>query len=168
LEWFRLLNATRTTKPDLIIYSDASGTEGFGFLETNSLRFGSEKWNAEDLKDAHREKESSSTFLEILAIATSIRSLAKEHMAIEVRCDSQPAVYALERRYYRGAEQGQNIIIGLDKLCRDWGLTTFFKHVPREDPTIQLVDKLSKGTIPRSLELTGLKTKIIRVKPYSG
>src|SRR5207248_11347655 len=104
-----ILNATGTKKPDLIIYSDASGTEGFGFLEIQSRRFGSEKWKAEDLKDAHREKESSSTYLELLAIAIAIRSLAKKHVAIEVRCDSQPAVYALERRYYRGAIQGQNI-----------------------------------------------------------
>ena len=81
-----ILNATGTKKPDLIIYSDASGTEGFGFLEIQSLRFGTGKWKVEDLKDAHREKESSSTYLEILAIAIAIRSLAKKHMAIEVRC----------------------------------------------------------------------------------
>ena len=42
-----ILNATGTKKPDLIIYSDASGTEGFGFLEIQSRRFGTGKWNTQ-------------------------------------------------------------------------------------------------------------------------
>ena len=50
-----------------------------------------------------RESESSPTFLEILAMAIAIRSLTKENTAIEIYCDSQPALFALERRYYRGA-----------------------------------------------------------------
>ena len=101
-----------------------------------------------DLNDAFKESESSATYLEILAIAIAIRTLAKKNTAIEIHCDSQPALYALERRYYRGAIQGQNIIIGLDKYCRDWGIATFFKHTPREDPNIKLADALSRGIIP--------------------
>ena len=67
---------------------------------------------------ASRESKTSSTFLEILAIGIAIKSLAKKNTAVEIICDSQPALFALERRYYKGAIEGQNIIIGLDKYCR--------------------------------------------------
>jgi len=158
--------ATDTTRPDLIIYSDASGTQGFGYTETKSLQYGLGTWTLKDLKEARRELENSSTFLEILAIAIAIRSLAKPNLAIEVHCDSQPAIFALERRYYKGAVEGQNIIIGLDKFCRDWGLATFFRHTPRTDPTIQLVDSLSKGVVPRDLERIGILTNNIRIQAF--
>jgi hypothetical protein len=73
----------------------------------------------------------------------------------------------LERRYYRGAIEGQNIIIGLDKFCRDWGIATFFKHTPREDPKIKLADALSRGIIPKELRNTGTHTNSKRIEPYS-
>jgi ribonuclease HI len=159
--------ATSTTQPDMIIYSDASGSKGFGYLDLNSLQYGFGKWSQKDLKQAHRESKTSSTFLEILAIAIAIKSLGKKNTAVEIICDSQPAVFALERRYYKGAIDGQNIIIGLDKYCRDTGIATFYKHQPREDPNIKLVDALSKGTIPEGLKINGTLTKNQRVQVYS-
>ena len=32
--------ATSTTQPDMTIYSDASGSKGFGYLDLNSLQYG--------------------------------------------------------------------------------------------------------------------------------
>src|ERR1700722_11381156 len=160
--------ATDTTKPDMVIYSDASGTKGFGYLDIKSRQYGLGKWSQLDLKNAHRESETSSTFLEILAMAIAIRSLAKDNTALEIFCDSKPALFALERRYYRGALEGQNIIIGLDKYCRDHGIATFYKHKPREDPNIKLVDALSRGIIPEGLINNGHKSNNHRIKsPFS-
>ena len=161
------IHATSTTQPDMTIYSDASGSKGFGYLDLNSLQYGFGKWSQKDLKQAHRESKTSSTFLEILAIGLAIKSLGKKNTAVEIICDSQPAVFALERRYYKGAIDGQNIIIGLDKFCRDTGIATFYKHQPREDPNIKLVDALSKGTIPEGLKINGTLTKNRRVEVYS-
>src|ERR1700722_4261314 len=159
--------ATNTTKPDMVIYSDASGTKGFGYLDFKSRHYGLGRWSQTDLKNAHRHSESSSTFLEILAMAIAIRSLGKENTAIEINCDSKPALFALERRYYRGAQEGQNVILGLDKFCRDKGIATFYKHKPREDPNIKLVDLLSRGIIPEGLQKEGIQANNKRVEPYS-
>ena len=97
-------------------------------------------------------------------MAIAIRSLAKDNTALEIFCDSKPALFALERRYYRGALGGQNIILGLD---RDHGIATFYKHKPREDPNIKLVDALSRGIIPEGLINNGHKSNNHRVTPFS-
>src|SRR5262249_53906653 len=104
---------TRST-PDQTIASDASGKEGFGFLDCSSHDFGWRIWSREELENAMRDKEASSTFLEITAIVFAIASLARPRTAIRVICDSAPAVFALERRYCRSSKLAQAYIIGID------------------------------------------------------
>ena len=146
-----------SSSPDLVIYSDASGEVGFGALEMMTRSYGCGIWTEEEIADATRAKAVSSTYLEVLAIIRAVKTFAKPDSTIEVFADSAAAIFILQKRYDRKSEVSQALIISLDRYCRDNGIAIFFTHVPREHQMIQLVDSLSKGSVPLGLKSGGWK-----------
>jgi ribonuclease HI len=146
-----------SSSPDPLIYSDASGEFGFGALEMTTKSFGCGVWTKVEIADATRAKAVSSTYLEVLAIIRAVKTFARPNTTVEAFSDSAAAIFILQKRYDRKSEVSQALIISLDRYCRDNGIAIFFTHVPREHPTIQLVDSLSKGSMPLGLRSGGWK-----------
>ena len=118
-----------------------------------------------EINEAMRDKAVSSTHLEVVAICRAIISLTPPNSHVNLLCDSQAAVYIMEKRYDRGSDITQGIIITLDKHCRDNGISVYFTHVQRDDPWIQVADDLSKGKIPHILFRRWKREKIKQIMP---
>ena len=152
---FKLLNdwkgtasihdAISTDNPQFQLYSDASGEIGYGFMELSTKTYSYGRWTPKEMEDAKRCLSVSSTHLEILAVAKALMTLIPRRSSVIVRCDSQAAMYTLERRYCKGSDVVQSAIIGIDRHCRDRGIAIFYQHTPRTDSQIQIVDDLSRG-----------------------
>ena len=149
---------------DAIIVSDASGDVGFGMLELKKKLFGMGKWSQKEIS-AMRDKAVSSTHLEVVAICRAIVSLAPPNSHVKLICDSQAAVFIMEKRYDRSSEITQGIIITLDKHCRDNGISVYFVHTLRDDPWIQIADDLSKGKVRIALSKSWKEEKIKNIIP---
>eukprot|EP00456_Euglypha_rotunda_P039554 TRINITY_DN3047_c1_g1_i2.p1 TRINITY_DN3047_c1_g1~~TRINITY_DN3047_c1_g1_i2.p1 ORF type:complete len:731 (+),score=66.72 TRINITY_DN3047_c1_g1_i2:296-2194(+) len=137
-----------TSNPDLVIYSDASGEFGYGAIEVNTKSFGCGVWTDEEISAATRQKAVSSTQLEIMAMVKAIKTFARPKCTCHVFADSAAAVFIMQKRYDKNGELSQALIISLDRYCRDNGIAIVFSHVRREHRLIQVVDALSKGSIP--------------------
>ena len=133
--------------PDQVIYADASGTVGFGAIETSSKQYTHGVWTEEDIDESFRVKATSSTLLEIHAICLAIKTLARINSHIQVYSDSMTAVLVLQKRYCRSSDFIQGLIITMDRWCYQHSITLAFNHVYREDSNIQIVDSLSKGMV---------------------
>jgi len=138
--------------PDAIIYSDASGEVGYGALEVKTRKFMKGVWTDKEMSSAQRLHSTSSTHLEILAMVKAIRTFARPYQSIRIFADSAAAVFILQKRYDRNSDISQGIIIAIDRFCRDHGISLFFTHVLRSHDHIQIVDALSKGSIPECIQ----------------
>ena len=147
-----IYDAISTTNPQFQLYSDASGEIGYGFMELSTKSYSYGRWAPKELDDAKRCSAVSSTHLEILAVAKALLTLIPDRASVIVHCDSQAAMFTLERRYCKGSDVVQAVIIGIDRHCRDHGIAMFYQHTPRTNSHIQLVDELSKGRLPMELK----------------
>lgn len=130
-----------------LIATDASGTKGRGAIDVTRKHFACQQWDDAEIKTAFRGKATSSTSLELLNVATAIRTFAHPGDKVIIYCDSEPAVSTITRRYSKASEFDQEVMIALDKWCMDQGVWFRVRHVKREDCWIKLCDSLSRGVV---------------------
>ena len=155
-----------STDPDLIIFADASGEVGYGAVEVNRRLYGYGVWGDLDFRSAMRQMTTSSTHFEILSICMAIRSFATPGSAIQINCDSQPAIFTLIKNIVKCRITFKGLLLPQTGGVCKIQLRLIF-DMSRESDSIRLVDSLSKGLVSTSSWFVSFRTEIEKRKENS-
>lgn len=149
-----------TSSADITIYCDVAkdstplpGSFGKGAFSLPQLKYYSEPWTEQELKEAMREKTQSTTHLELLNMLNAVLRFSDKAQKVLCYCDNKAAVTIARARYSETANLAMEARLReFDVACCERNLVVRFRWQGREFPLPKLADELSRGKVAPQMQ----------------